>query len=226
MGQFKVQIRRRNIPSEEILADLKRVASEMGKKTCTKNEYDERGKFGATTLLRRFKQWNKALEAAGLSVPNRQNVSDEELFENLANVWTRIGRQPFGREMEKANGLSKFALGTYEKRFGSWNKCLLAFEASIQSCNSAIDTPTERNITMIKDRSRKTKRQINWRMRAQVLIRNNCICQMCGASPSKSPSVVLHVDHIVPWSKGGETVLENLQTLCSVCNVGKSDKVF
>ncbi|WP_343324290.1 HNH endonuclease signature motif containing protein [Streptococcus sp. Marseille-P8640] len=36
-------------------------------------------------------------------------------------------------------------------------------------------------------------------------------------------NVVLHVDHIIPWSKGGETVLGNLQTLCSKCNLGKSD---
>ncbi|MBE7422767.1 MAG: HNH endonuclease [Zoogloeaceae bacterium] len=26
------------------------------------------------------------------------------------------------------------------------------------------------------------------------------------------------------WSKGGNTVLKNLQTLCSVCNLGKSDE--
>ncbi len=32
-----------------------------------------------------------------------------------------------------------------------------------------------------------------------------------------------HIDHIKPWSKGGETVLENLQTLCATCNLGKSN---
>ncbi|MDR2876514.1 MAG: HNH endonuclease [Chromatiales bacterium] len=26
-----------------------------------------------------------------------------------------------------------------------------------------------------------------------------------------------------PWSKGGETVIENLRTLCSLCNIGKSN---
>ena len=36
-------------------------------------------------------------------------------------------------------------------------------------------------------------------------------------------NVELHVDHIKPWSKGGETVLENLQTLCATCNLGKSN---
>ena len=46
---------------------------------------------------------------------------------------------------------------------------------------------------------------------------------MCGASPAKDSHVVLHADHIKPWSKGGETVLENLRTLCMKCNIGKSD---
>jgi len=35
----------------------------------------------------------------------------------------------------------------------------------------------------------------------------------------------LHVDHIQPWSRGGPTVFENLQTLCNSCNLGKSDEV-
>ena len=48
---------------------------------------------------------------------------------------------------------------------------------------------------------------------------------LCGDSPAKNPDAVLHVDHILPWSKGGETVEENLQTLCSVCNIGKSDLI-
>jgi 5-methylcytosine-specific restriction endonuclease McrA len=55
------------------------------------------------------------------------------------------------------------------------------------------------------------------------LQRDRFTCCACGASPALSPGVELHVDHIVPWSKGGETGLENLQTLCSVCNLGKSN---
>ena len=31
-------------------------------------------------------------------------------------------------------------------------------------------------------------------------------------------------DHIVPWSRGGKTVPENLQMLCKRCNGLKSDK--
>lgn len=68
-----------------------------------------------------------------------------------------------------------------------------------------------------------TSRKISNTLRYQVLKRDNFKCCACGASPAKDPSVELHIDHIIPWSKGGETTIENLQTLCSKCNLGKSD---
>ena len=68
-----------------------------------------------------------------------------------------------------------------------------------------------------------TSRKISDKLRYQVLKRDNFKCCACGASPAKDPSVELHIDHIIPWSKGGETTIDNLQTLCSKCNLGKSD---
>jgi len=222
MTNFKIQLRRRNVPNDELLADIKKCAEALAKSSITAVEYTKNGTFGVNTILRRFKSWNAALGMAGLVAPNRQNIPDSELFENIANVWTSIGHQPFGREMDKSNGVSDISLGTYEKRFGSWNSALIAFE---QYINNGIipdsKEATEPSSTpLVKKR---TARKVNWRLRAQVLIRDNCICQMCGASPSKDPSVTLHADHIKPWTKGGETILENLQTLCHVCNIGKSD---
>ena len=75
----------------------------------------------------------------------------------------------------------------------------------------------------ITDTSKQTSRAISDKLRYKVLKRDNFKCCACGASPAKDPSVELHIDHITPWSKGGETILENLQTLCSKCNIGKSD---
>jgi 5-methylcytosine-specific restriction endonuclease McrA len=69
----------------------------------------------------------------------------------------------------------------------------------------------------------KTKRSINWRLRFLVMRRDNFKCKICGISPAADPKIILHVDHIKAWANGGETVIENLQTLCSVCNIGKSD---
>ena len=46
------------------------------------------------------------------------------------------------------------------------------------------------------------------------------ICPICG---KKFTFEDMAGDHIVPWSKGGKTVYENLQMLCKACNSGKSD---
>ena len=46
-------------------------------------------------------------------------------------------------------------------------------------------------------------------------------CSIC-ESPLGS---LFHADHIVPFSKGGKTILQNGQALCAQCNIGKSDKL-
>jgi 5-methylcytosine-specific restriction endonuclease McrA len=61
------------------------------------------------------------------------------------------------------------------------------------------------------------------RLRFRVMKRDNFSCRACGASPALKPGLSLHVDHIKAWSLGGETVEENLQTLCEPCNLGKSN---
>ena len=60
-------------------------------------------------------------------------------------------------------------------------------------------------------------------LRQQILMRDNYTCQCCRNSIHKEPNLLLEVDHIVPVSKGGKTVLENLQTLCWKCNRSKSN---
>ena len=227
MKKFELTLHRRNIPKEELLDDLKRVANLISQDTVTKIAYDQEGKFGANTFLRRFGSWNKALTAAGLKVIHTLNNKEADLFENLANIWQHLGRQPVGKDLDKAIGCSKLSLGTYEKRFGSWNKALEAFIFYVNDSPEQKDAIVEnQNGENRRNQSGRTPRKINWRLRSTVLIRDHCICRMCGASPSKDSSVVLHVDHIKPWSKGGETDLGNLRTLCSVCNIGKSNETF
>lgn len=55
--------------------------------------------------------------------------------------------------------------------------------------------------------------------RYEVLRRAGGRCQLCHTAERP-----LHVDHIVPRSKGGSNELSNLQALCDVCNQGKSNR--
>lgn len=42
-------------------------------------------------------------------------------------------------------------------------------------------------------------------------------CQKCRKKLDRN----FHADHIVPFSKGGKTILKNAQALCSSCNLKK-----
>lgn len=63
---------------------------------------------------------------------------------------------------------------------------------------------------------------ISARLRFEVFKRDNFTCQYCGRNV-KDDKIKLHCDHVLPFSKGGLTTLENLTTSCSDCNLGKSN---
>lgn len=58
-------------------------------------------------------------------------------------------------------------------------------------------------------------------IRYEVLKRAKHRCELCGAHESQ---IALHVDHIIPKSKGGPDELSNFQALCMTCNTNKRDR--
>ena len=78
------------------------------------------------------------------------------------------------------------------------------------------------NSKKYKITSKKERLLMNDKLRYDVLKRDNFSCKICGITAKDGAK--LHVDHIVPVSKGGQTTISNLQTLCDRCNFGKSDK--
>ncbi len=64
------------------------------------------------------------------------------------------------------------------------------------------------------------RKSVGKRVRFEVFKRDAFTCQYCGATP---PSIVLHVDHIIPVSDGGSNEIDNLVTSCQPCNSGKSN---
>ena len=71
--------------------------------------------------------------------------------------------------------------------------------------------------------ARKTeRRKMTPTLRHAVLKRDGFRCKACGAGPEDDKLVV---DHIIPISKGGKSILENLRALCFTCNMGKSSRL-
>lgn len=81
-------------------------------------------------------------------------------------------------------------------------------------------------VVLLQNKPTKGKRRrthIPRGLRKEVFKRDNYTCVECGAR--KSDGATLHVDHKIPVSKGGTDELDNLQTLCSDCNLNKSDVI-
>ncbi len=220
--KFELEEYHRGVKDDELVADLKRVAMELNKVAVRRTDYDEKGKYGVTTYIRRFGSWFKSLEKAGLEKTRTpMNLPEEVLFQNLEEIWIKLGRQPRYAEVQKP--LSKYHVGIYENRFGTWRRALERFVTFINNEERTSSEEAIRDLEIEPSTQHKTKRGINLRLRFIVMKRDGFKCRDCGRSPATNPSIILHVDHFKAWVKGGETVLENLQTLCSKCNIGKSD---
>lgn len=186
------------------------------------------GKYSSSPFLRAFGSWFNALIKAELNKTRVYGVTNEEYFINIKDIWIKLGRQPKYSEIQKP--LSKFCAGAYERRFGTWRKSLEAFIKYINDEDAEKSTEVSKckpNVNQFKTQNNiikhKTTKNINDRLRFIVLKRDNFKCKKCGRSPATDPRIILHVDHIHAWSQGGETILDNLQALCSQCNIGKSN---
>jgi hypothetical protein len=233
-------IEMKRISDDEMILDLKGVAERIGKNIVTSTEYGQHGKFSLPTITERFESWANFVGKAGLEPSGQvRNVPDADLFAEIERIWISLGKQPTTTDMKK--GISKYSLDTFMRRFGGWRNALLAFLEYVNAdgANEEKETPIALPLpgapqaisidTMAlksKVSTKRTSRNINLKLRFTVLQQDSFRCRSCGASPAKDPKIELHVDHIVPWSKGGETEISNLQTLCSNCNLGKSNHEF
>jgi hypothetical protein len=82
-----------------------------------------------------------------------------------------------------------------------------------------MDLSNSNEIKNIKiDETKFVRAGVRW----QVFERDDFKCVACGKSAYDG--AILHVDHIIPKSKGGNNSIDNYQTLCHLCNIGKSNK--
>ena len=227
------------ISNEKIIGEFKRIAKVLEKESVTIDDFRKFSEIviHPETVRRRFGSWIAATEKAGLKLSSkyRRRYSNEEYFENLLNVWTHRGRQPFYREIEEYP--STISAGAYENRFGSWRKALEAFvarmnreEPEVAKNSIGEETPKKAKVVLEGNRVSKSlnssedRRGITLSLRYKVLVRDDFRCVRCGRSPATSPGVELHIDHVVPFSKGGKTTLDNLETKCKECNLGKGNR--
>ena len=227
--EFKLNDFHYNTPDKELLDDLKRVAEGLGRNKFSSREYDNVGKYTSGTIGVRFGSWNKALQKAGLDIIliQNQNISDRELFENIEKIWISLGQQPTYRDIRPPTSI--YSTHQYLSKFGTWRKALEAFVEFINTTDDQsmeiVIPETQEEISEVAQEKEiifkhKTKRNPSERLKVQVLMRDGNKCRLCGITVTGEN---IHFDHILAWSKGGETVLENIQVLCALHNLAKGN---
>lgn len=205
------------ITDEDIKNDLLHVMNDVLKKNkIMLREYLLYGKYGTKAIKNHFGTWNNLLKEVNIDI-NRtvEHLSKEDIFLIIEELWIQLGRQPNLSDFESITHHTKKIIIS---NFSKWSICLQEF---VKWENNKKDHPIFKSGDNIKHL---TPREPSKSLRYDVLTRDHYKCVICGRSPATDPSVTLHVDHIVPYSLGGETILDNLQTLCEECNLGKSNK--
>lgn len=222
----------KRLSNDDLICELKRVHLLVGKPALTVADFNDNSISSAKAIRNRFGGWREGLRIAGINQSELANKgwTDVQYFENLATVWTRLGRAPHGNEM--AASPSIIPGKAYEYRWRTWHKALRAF---VDWANSE-EQPTIESETPISVRSdpapakilRKQEdcREVRPGLRFKVFMRDRFRCLACGRSPATHLNIELHADHVLAVANGGKTTLDNLQTLCQDCNLGKGRTVL
>lgn len=188
-----------------------------------------------STIARRFGSWRAACDMIHVKTGRMDlGISDDELFENIRQVWIHKGSCPTSADMSKsrvhhssagATYTSIFSPGGYTNRFGKWRQAQLRFQEWYLQGHQGERLPN--NDGHAKYTSTKARR-LTAKEKLAILKRDNWTCQWpgCGLSQLTEPNIQLHIDHRIPASRDGSNDPSNLQVLCATHNCGKGKRLI
>lgn len=181
----------------------------------------------------RIEEDGKVLIYEGHDIPNRKNGPDpKDLDQEMYNPGGSLTQNGlfYTAAQRYKNGEKAELVKVYEKiRPGIWN-----YNGLFNLVDAWIETAGDRNVfkfrlELLERQESETEMQvidldharlIPASVKYEVWKRDNGRCVECGSRDN------LHFDHIIPYSKGGSSLLvENIQLLCARHNLAKRDKI-
>lgn len=84
-----------------------------------------------------------------------------------------------------------------------------------------VEADEEELLASVVGEGKDSRRRFRGTLRARILKRDKGVCFYCGVRPDR-----VHIDHVIPHSRGGRTVEANGVVACPPCNLGKSNRVW
>lgn len=241
-NKILVQGLARGRPTKDILlAELQSAQLKHPGSILTYDSYKANGgTYSRSVFVAGFGSWTTAVNTAGSISGKQARYSRDNLFDEIQRLWEKFGRQPTQVQMWKQGNISPKC---YSREFGSWTKAIHAFcdDRNVDSAPTAIpeppsgdkdiiepivsDAPVDIPSKNIAPRviAHTTGRTVSPKLRFRVFMRDGMKCKVCARSRANYPDLEFEADHVVAYARGGETVFDNLQTLCKECNRGKSN---
>lgn len=98
-----------------------------------------------------------------------------------------------------------------DERYSTSYKCLEARHELLRR--------TGYSVTISEYQQKEQRSLMTPKLRKEIIERDKYTCQNCGKY--MPDGIGIHVDHIIPVSRGGKTIPSNLQVLCAKCNTAK-----
>jgi hypothetical protein len=120
---FKSRSSTTKISTEELLAEIQRVADELGHPP-SQSDIQEIGTYAPTQYYRRFKSWDDVLEAAGLEpIESSNTISREALLNEIRRLYDELGQPPTVQDVREHG---KYSATPYYNHFEGFNEARTA----------------------------------------------------------------------------------------------------
>lgn len=199
------------IPPGKVLRDIRGLYRSLGEPP-SENQYDERGRYSASTVRRKFGSYTAGREEAGVPSVDRRGgqnrISRGELLDALKSLDGRVKGSPTREQMVE---LGKYSETPYRREFGGWTAALKAADIEPNQDPEYIEFECE--FCGTEDRklaSRSTGQERYFcsqpclhKWRSSVFTgRNHPLwnrvtveCDACGDTIPKRPSIAEHREH-------------------------------
>lgn len=134
MSKFELNFLPTDAKDEDIFEEIKRVDAIVGKDVLTKKDFEKHSKIHPSTLMRRFGDWGKVLELAGLShkycgrvitekqrTQEAKGMSNAAILAELKRIAEKLGKETITvKDVKTHSRILDPAI--VKRRFGTWTE--------------------------------------------------------------------------------------------------------
>jgi len=114
-------VKTRDVSNQELIEEYHKLKEYLGKGTLTQGDMNSKGRYSSSTYERRFGSWNKFLQSIGESPNIQTGITKDDLLKDYLRIADSLQKTELSVSDIKKH--SVFAISTFLKKFGSWNKC-------------------------------------------------------------------------------------------------------